>query len=116
MAAIYTSPADCATRAKAGGGGGTTPSDPPPPEDTTPSNAPGGDGLLSIPECADYSGQLQKLRACPKYPRKGADSMIEGLEHMDRALRASPASRDAWVKSCADGAAAVKKILAAMCP
>jgi hypothetical protein len=116
---------ECAEKLAKGDGAGAT-DDPLPPEEPPPGGGTSGGGgataaadLASVPACADHRRQLDRLLACPKYPRSATDAMRKGYEQMAKAWAASagdPAGRGALIKACEQSADALKKLVASMCP
>jgi hypothetical protein len=79
----------------------------------------GGPGLASLPACAEYRRQLDRLRACPKYPPTAADAARRGYEQMEKGwagMRPTPATRDSMNQACESIASSLKDALATMCP
>ncbi|HSK03787.1 MAG TPA: hypothetical protein VK932_21185 [Kofleriaceae bacterium] len=116
--------AECAEKLAKGDGPGST-DDPLPPEEPPPGGGTSGGGgagaaaLASVPACADYRRQIDKILACPKYPRSAGEAMKQAYEQMEKSWAATagtPSARETWIKSCVTGAEALKKLVDSMCP
>jgi hypothetical protein len=78
-----------------------------------------GKGLSSVPECAEYRRQIDKMRTCRKYPSTAVDSLKQGYEQMERSwgsIRSNAAAREQMTKACQTTADSLKKIRQQMCP
>jgi hypothetical protein len=112
---------ECAEKLAAGDA--SAEEDPLPPEEPPPgggASAGASAGEMSaVPACADYGRQIDKILACPKYPRSAAEAMKKGYEQMAKSWAAtagSPEARESWIKACVAGAEGLKKLVASMCP
>ena len=118
---------ECTAKAMAGSTAPKPPDDPLPPEDpsggtaTGPSggtDAGGGGSLSSVPACAEYRRQIDKIGACRKYPRSAVDGMKKGFEQMEKgwaSARPNAAAREAVAKVCAESADSLKKARETIC-
>jgi hypothetical protein len=78
-----------------------------------------GTGMASLPACAEYRRQIDKLRSCPKFPPTTANTVRRGYEQMERSYARSAkdaAARQRTNKSCEQIADPLKKRLEAICP
>ena len=74
--------------------------------------------MASLPGCAEYRRQLDKLGACPKFPPTSVASIRRGYEQMERSWSTTKdaAARQRMNKTCELIADSLKKSLAAICP
>jgi hypothetical protein len=122
---------ECTAKAMAGSTAPKPPDDPLPPEDPSggtgagPSGGPsggtdagGGGSLSSVPACAEYRRQIDKIGACRKYPRSAVDGMKKGFEQLEKgwaSARPNAAAREAIAKVCAESAESLKKARETIC-
>jgi len=112
---------ECAAKAIAAGTGARSPDDPPPPVDpaSDPASSGGGPDLASLPACADLHEQIEKIRACPKYPPTTADTVRQSWTQLERtwaSSRSSQGTRQQMTAACEAFGSSVKKTLASICP
>jgi pimeloyl-ACP methyl ester carboxylesterase len=75
--------------------------------------------MASLPGCAEYRRQIDKLKSCPKYPPSSADTIRKGYEQMERRFAGSAtdaAAKQRMNKICEMIAESLKKSLEAICP
>lgn len=99
---------------------GTPPDDPMPPESGSSDDAKpaAGGSMASIPACADFKRQIDRLDGCRQYPKSGVQSLREAYEQMEKnweSMRSQASSRDAVRTMCQSTADSLRKAIAQIC-
>ncbi|HWU88434.1 MAG TPA: hypothetical protein VN253_14205 [Kofleriaceae bacterium] len=93
---------------------------PPPPPGDPPAEDPGAGGTLaSLPACAEYRRQIDKIRACPKYPPTSVATIQRSYDQLEKSWASkhtTAAARQQMNRTCEMIVDSLKKSLAVICP